>query len=318
MNNTIDSDIIHDSTPSTIPTPDENYTHDNGLKITNYIYIPSNKFYKEVQEMIEDEEISFYNINDWDKIKYNIEKIVKKNKFTISELCKKESLLENIIEKINKNESNDTNTLLLYADDNNMYEFIYFIDFKKRESEKSYNDTNELGSITNINLEVIYNDGCIIKTNYTDGVLKNDIINNDDLLDIIYNVFFHTGVLISESGTMTEIVYTTENPNYVIGDGFIKYKHFNILDFTLLLYIEKSDKDNEIVSKLVGENIKGRVFIMLLCPISSNRIWNIRKTTIENILKILDDNIKLNNILDEIEKDEKIQNPFFFTKKNCI
>ena len=69
---------------------------------------------------------------------------------------------------------------------------------------------------------------------------------------------------------------------------------------------------------MIGEEIKGRVFITLLCPTSNNRIWNIKKSTIENILKILNDDLRYNSIISEIEKDEKIKNPFFFTKKYCI
>jgi len=287
--------------------------------LTNFIYIPSNKFYKEVQEMLEDEEISFYNMNDWDKIKYNIEKIVKKSNFIISEPCDKNLLLENIIEKINKNKSLDTNTVLLYADDNNMYELIYFLDHHtKREFKEVYDDTNELASICNIDLEVVYDDACIIKTNYNSGNFKNDIIDNNNFLDIIYNNFFHNGVLISEDGNIIEITFTTENPNFIIEDQFIKYNSYNILGLTLLLYIEKGDTENIIINKIIGENIKGRVFIMLLCPGSKNRIWNITKITIENILKILDDEFKYKNIQDELEKDDKIINPFFFIKKNCI
>jgi hypothetical protein len=288
-------------------------------KLTNFIHIPANKFYKDVQEMIEDEEISFYNINNWDKIRYNIERIIKKSNFTISDLCKKDVLIENILDKIVKDENTSANTLLLCADDNNMYELIYVNDDNKRELVHIYDDTNELGSISNINLEVIYNDGCIIKTNYTNGILNNSIITNNDLLDIVDNIFFHTGVLISEEGIMTEITYTSDTPNLIIGDEFIKYKTFNILDLTILLYVEKdNNKINNIVSKLVNEEIKGRVFITLLSLVSGNRIWNIKKTTIENLLKIIDNNTIYDNIIEELGKDEKIKNPFFFIKKNCI
>jgi hypothetical protein len=287
-------------------------------ELTNFIHIPANKFYKDVQEMIEDEEISFYNKNNWDKIKYNIEKIVKKSNFTISNLYEKNLLLENIIDKIINNPKNDANTMLLYADDDNMYEIIYEYNNSKREIKQVYDDTNELGSISNINLEVIYNDACIIKTNYSDGILKNSIINNDDLLEIINNIFFHIGVIISEDGDMIEITYTSELPNYIIGDEFIKYKTFDILNLNLLLYVEKSNKINITANKIFGEEIKGRVFITLLCPISNTRIWNIKKITIENILKIINDNKKYDDTINEMEKDEKIKNPFFFIKKNCI
>ena len=288
-------------------------------KLTNFIHIPANKFYKDVQEMIEDEEISFYNINHWDKIRYNIERIIKKSNFIISDLCRNDVLVENILDKIVKDENSSANTILLYANDDNMYELIYVNDSNKRELVHIYDDTNELGSISNVNLEVIYNDGCIIKTNYTNGILTNSIITNNDLLDIVDNIFFHTGVLISEEGVMTEITYTSDTPNLIIGDEFIKYKTFNILDLTILLYVEKdNNKINNIVSKLVNEEIKGRVFITLLSLVSGNRIWNIKKTTIENTLKIIDDSIRYNNIINELGKDEKIKNPFFFIKKNCI
>jgi hypothetical protein len=181
-----------------------------------------------------------------------------------------------------------------------------------------YDDTNELSSITNINLEVIYGDGCIVKINYSDGILKNDIINNDDLIKIVYHNFYHTGVLISPNNEIIEIIYTSDIPNKIIGDNFIKYKYLEVLGLTLLLYVEKTDEENSIVTKLINEKINGRVFITLLCPKSNKKIWNITKETINNILKIIDNKIIYENTTTEIDKDEKINNPFFFIKKNCI
>jgi len=287
-------------------------------KLTNFIHIPINKFYKEVEDMLYDEDYSFYNINDWNKINYNIDQILKKNNFTTSDLYNNNDLLDNMIIKIRKHEVIEGNTILLYADDDNMYEFVYINDYSNRENLHTYDDTNELGSISNINLDIVYGDGCIVKINYSDGILKNDVINNDDLIKIIYNNFYHIGVLISPNNEIIEITYTSDIPNKIIGDGFIKYKTIDVLGLTLLLYVEKTDEENRIIKKITNEMINGRVFITLLCPKTNKRIWNITKETIQNIIKIIDDNKKFENTINELEKDEKINNPFFFIKKNCL
>ena len=285
---------------------------------SNFVFIPKNKFYNQVEVMLEDNDYSFFNIEDWDKINYQIDKIVDNIGIVFSNRFRSDELINEILEKIQTNENYNGNTILVYADDENMYELVYLDDFQKREMEKVYDETNELSSIININLEVIYNRSCIVKTNYTDGILKPSIITRDNFNDIINNIFYHDGVLVMPTGEMKEIRYTTEIPNKVIGNEFKKYKTINVLDFTLLLYTEDVGDKNELIYRLIGEEIKGRVFITLLCPISMQRIWNIKKRTIERILEILDDNILYNNITDDISKDEKVKNPFFFIKKKCI
>ena len=67
-----------------------------------------------------------------------------------------EGIIEDVIIKITgeaKNENLQGNTVLMFADDDNMYELFHMEDLTKSHPD---DDLNELGSISNIHLQPVY------------------------------------------------------------------------------------------------------------------------------------------------------------------
>ena len=114
---------------------------------------------------------------------------------------------------------------------------------------------------------------------------------------------------------MIELKYSGDNPTLILGNRFKKGEVGEVFGITMLPWIEPSEKENKIASKLLGTNIKGRIFIMIFSPISNKKHWNLTKNTVDNILKILEDEEKTKKINEEIEKQTKQLNPFNLIKK---
>ena len=72
---------------------------------------------------------------------------------------------------------------------------------------------------------------------------------------------------------------------------------------------------NELGSKLLGREIKGRLFLSLLCPTTRKKIWNITTKTINDIILILNNVDLTNSIYKELELIEKDINPFYLINK---
>jgi hypothetical protein len=205
---------------------------------------------------------------------------------------------------------------MLCADDNNMYEVFYMEDLT-RSKILSDDDLNEYASLTNIYLLPIYWGCGIFKSTYIDGKLKGDPIDKQDVAKIYIGNHYYRGVLINTNGDMQEIEFTGENPNKVIGTGFTQSKTVDIIGFSILAFFEKSNniEKNIIASKLFGKDISGRVFITLLCPVTNKKYWSIKIETIKNMLIILENETKINDIYKEIDSENKYINPFYLLKK---
>jgi hypothetical protein len=176
-------------------------------------------------------------------------------------------------------------------------------------------DINQLATISNIDLEPILNDSAIVKTGYSDGNPVCESITIDDICEIMINNFYHKGILIDEDGNIKELTYSGDNPTIILGNKFQKCDSGDVLGLLILPWVEKSEKVNLLASKILGIEIKGRVFLMTFSPITNKRHWNLSKEVIENIIKILDDKDKKVKIYDVIDKENKQSNPFYLIKK---
>ena len=289
----------------------------------NYCLIEKNKIYGELFDELLEEELSMNKQEDNEKIKRYIgNKILLSNYIEISEnFTNQDDRLSDLINKITLKTDNKNlqgNTIILYANDNYMYEIFHMEDLT-RLKELSDNDLNEFGSLSNIYLLPIYWGCGIFKSKYCDGKLIGDIINKEDIINIYIQNYYHKGVLINANGNMQEIEFTGENPNKVIGMGFIQSNPIDVVGFNILAFIEKSngvENKNLIASKIFGKDIYGRVFLSLLCPVTNKKYWSIYIETINNIIKILENESKMNNIYQEIDTENKYINPFYLLKKN--
>lgn len=298
--------------------------------VQNYCEIKKNKIYAEIFDELLDEELSMNNSEHNYKVKNYLEKKITNSDyiFLSENFTNREEILEDIILKITSDVANldlnlQGNTLMMYADDNTMYELFYMEDLSKQICS---DNLNEFGSITNIFLQPVCWGCGIFKSTYTTGELKSGIITKHDVAKIFIANFYHQGVMINQNSSMIEIEFTGEDPFKVLGNNFILSKKIELIGFNLVLYVEKSeggdlnspDKFNEIGTKLCGENINGRIFICILCPNTNKKFWNISISTIKNILNIMDNEEIQKKIYSYLENAEININPFYLIKKFLV
>lgn len=309
----------------------------------NYCWINTNKIYAEIYDELLDEELSMFNKDHNDKIKRYLEKKILSSEYIdVSETFESsDDCISDLILKINSTASSKNlqgNTVLMFADNNNMYELFHMEDLKKKFPDS---ELNELCSISNIHLIPVYWGCGIFKSNYSNGLIRSDIITKKDLINIFTQNYYHIGVMIgtnngtnneinneinsgTNSGTnsginnsMIEIEFTGEDPYKVIGTGFTQKNVTNVIGFNFIPYVENGNEINVKASEIFGIEMKGRVFISLLCPTSNKKFWNINIKTIENILKIIENNVlfsKIQNEVDNHDSDKDI-NPFYLLNK---
>jgi hypothetical protein len=123
---------------------------------------------------------------------------------------------------------------------------------------------------------------------------------------------------------MLELSFSGDNPNMIIGTGFMKMDPINVFGLTIVGYVEEkpvNTKLNEVASNIYGKEINARVFFTMLCPITNKKYSNITIQTIKRILKILSyektNTDKINMLNTELSGD-KVKNPFFLLKKYSV
>jgi hypothetical protein len=294
----------------------------------NYCLIKKNKLYEDLYEILEEEELIMDNPDHRETIKYKIRTLAKsylKNKISISNtFSTSNESLEDLMVEITGNTEDDSlqgNTLLMYADNESMYEVV----FMEQLGITNYDaDLNQLASITNIELAPIYGNVAIVKTSYIDGKLKNVIITEEDIINLITNNFYHSGVMINSDSSTTELEFSGDNPNIMIGGNFKQLAPFQMFGLTLVGYNEQGTEINKLASKLHGSEIKGRFYVSVLCPITNNRFWGINLNIIESLIKLLNfsegtpEEKKIIEQLNNELADDKLKNPFFLIKKYCV
>lgn len=294
----------------------------------NYCIIRKNQFYRELYDELIEEELSMQKKDDSNKIHNLIEKkILSCEYIQISNNYDSQEdsftdLINKITEKID-NENLQGNTSIIYADDNIMYELFYMEDLTK-DANISEDELNEFACISNTDQYPIFWSCGILKSEYYDKNIKSSIIKKEDISKLFINNYYHIGIMINVNDKITEnmtddmieITFMGENPLSIIGNTFVPSDITEILGFSFLPYIEKSDKQNKIATNLLNKYINGKVFLTLLCPLTNIKYWNIYIETINNLFKILLDKDKVNNINQEINNCDKYINPFFLIKKN--
>lgn len=287
----------------------------------NYCELQRNKIYAEIYDELLDEELNMNNPSHNDKIIDWIDKKIKSTDFIqISNTFKdQQDLMEDLILKISADASTPNiqgNTLMMYANDNSMYELFYMEDLTKKIPES---ELNEFGSITNIFLQPVCWTCGIFKSSYgNDGQIYPDIITKSDVAQLYIHNHYHKGVILNLDGTMVELEFTGENPFNMIGNNFTQSNTLDLFGFNIIPWIEKSTSStqlNENASKIMGYEVYSRVFISIVCPNTNKKFWDITCITIKNILKIIDNNDIQDKIQKEIEQAEININPFYFIKK---
>ena len=306
----------------------------------NYCLINKNKIYCEIYDELLDEELSMNNIEHNNKIKTYIEKkIINSDYINLSETFVHADPQNDINTNINTNTNTNTNsdiisdliisitskinnnnlqgnTVLLFADSDNMYELFHMEDLTKSQP-LSDDDLNEFASISNIHLLPIYWGCGIFKTSYSNGTLQGTMVKKQDIAKIFIQNYYHNGVMVGLTGELIDLEFTGEDPFKVIGNNFTRSDVTNIMGFNMIPYIETNGekKLNEFGSKILGKEVYGRIFITILCPTTNKKYWNISSKTILDMLKILDNSQLFDLINKELELTDKDINPFYLIKK---
>jgi len=281
----------------------------------NYILIRANKIYEEIYDLLEDKELTMNNPEHGEMVKFHIEKHIEKiNYVKIGEKYNSpEERIDKIMDDFSENgpEKMNGNTLLLYSDDKIIYE-VLFLENSKNQNDENLND---FGSITNIELYPIYGDCAIVKTSINKDILVNEIIYKNDLIDIFYNNFYHTGVMVNNNSDMKELIFSGDKPLTIIGNTFKNHFIHEIFGLQFVIYEERGDTfKNELVSKLCGKTISGRTFVCLLSPIFFKKFFNNKISILLLITSLLSNIDKTTQIEKDLE-DDKIKNPFVILSK---
>jgi hypothetical protein len=282
----------------------------------NYILIKRNKIYEELYDLLEEKELTMNNPDHHDMVKFHMEKYI--DKITYIKISEKfetpEDRINNIMENFLENSLDHMqgNTLLLYSDDTVMYEVV-FLENNKNQTD---DDLNDFASITNIELHPIYGDCAVIKTNINTNKLINETIERKDLFNIIYNNFFHTGIMINNNEDIKELVFSGDMPSTIIGNTFNNHYKSEIFGLQFIIYAEnKGDSfKNELISKLCNKDIFGRTFVCLLSPVFFKKFFNNKLSILKSIASLSEDKNKTKNIEKELD-DDKISNPFVIISK---
>lgn len=303
---------------------------------SNYCELKKNKFYAKMYDELLDEELNMNNQEHNWKIKNYLKKKINSSEFVeiSNNFSTQEELMEDLILKITSQTSNSNlqgNTLMMYADDESLYELFYMEDLT---CSISPDDLNEFGSITNIFLQPVCWTCGIFKTTYKSNIIMNknelkiysDIITKSDVAKLFISNFYHQGIMLNPDGTMIELEFTGEDPYKVIGNNYTQSNTLDLCGFNLVPWVEKvinssnnvSEPININASKIIGSETYGRVFIGLVCPNTNKKFWNISSKTINDILSIIDSKDILEKISREIEQSEININPFYIIKKYLV
>lgn len=293
----------------------------------NYCELKKNTIYAEMYDELLDEDLNMNKIEHNDKIKTYLEKKINTCDFVkISDkFSNTNDMMEDLILKIESDAPNfklQGNTLLMYADENSMYELFYMEDLTQSISSVPTGYLNEFGSISNIFLQPVCWTCGIFKSSYgSDGKIYSDIITKSDVSKLYVSNFYHKGVMLNQDGSMLELEFTGEDPYKIIGTNYTQFNTIDLFGFSIVPWIEKIQNPtntqlNLSASKIIGSETYGRVFFSIVCPNTNKKFWDIKIKTIKDILFIIDNK----NIQDKISKDVEMAeiniNPFYIMKKN--
>jgi hypothetical protein len=297
----------------------------------SYCELKKNKIYEEMYDELLDEELSMNNPEHNDKIKNYLNKKINSSNFVSlsNDFSNTEELMEDLILKITSVANNTNlqgNTLMMYANDDEMYELFHMEDLTQTIRSSGI-ELNEYGSLTNIFLQPVCWTCGIFKSTYKTGKIQMDRITKSDVSKLFISNYYHKGVMVNPDKTMIEIEFTGEEPFRMIGNNYTQSTTIDLFGFSIVSWIEKinntnlttdSNQFNEIASKILGSETYGRVFFSLVCPNTNKKFWDITIKTIENISKVIGNKEIENQIQKEVEMAEININPFYIIKKHLL
>jgi len=266
----------------------------------NYCLVKRNNFNEEIHDMLNEERLNMHIYDQASQIQYEIEKIISRASYIkISEEFNDndemiKDMIDNILEFDEKGadvyERNADNVLVV-RNENIKYTIFFFI---KKESDNN-KELNDLCTLINMETIPLYDSCAIIKTNQKceNKTRNGELITRDDIKYLAKMLYYHKGVMIEEDGKITELEYFGDNPLYRIGNMFDhNAREKEVYDKVIRFYSEtkQSEVINQKASKLIGEVITGRVFMIMLSD-NSNKFWDFTEDVVNEIFKLYDNEI---------------------------
>ena len=263
------------------------------------IEIGTNNIYNEINDILTEKELSMLNLDNSENVKYEMNKLIENSEYINYKYYK--SIEEGYKTLCEESETTTPHltTKLLQCDDEYTYECIYI--------ENEEENLNELTTLSNIDMEAINGRAIIIKT---DNDRKIVDISKKDLTDLIYNNFYHKGLMINTNNDIKELIFTTSEPVNTIGTTFKTVKFKELLGIYMVIHVEEGDEKNELVSKIMDEEINGRCFLCCLMPQYYRKYVNINKNMLELFVKICENATNMGKVKNKMGDNNIVKNPF--------
>jgi len=215
-----------------------------------------------------------------------------------------------------------------YEDPNNLYQ-IMFKSISQYDTSKDLK-SNVLGSLITNEKELIYGSVVLFKTNLPkeNFDMKNISVEVDDLINLIMNNIYHTGVYIDEENRINQIFFNNEHKfvdpllnfnicnkhEQIMKSEQYGFRNNEVLKYSLQFIFDMNSHNNinEPMSRIMCAPIRGKGVIISPCE-NDNSFYDISKDDIINLLKLSPNyQLKTSELLDEknIEGLKLIKNKY--------
>lgn len=100
---------------------------------------------------------------------------------------------------------------------------------------------NGISSFLNKNNHTVYGNGLLIKSDLTDDGPKIGQCNEEDIIEILYRKFNHTGLIVKSDGTFSEFNFHTDPSSHFNQDSTYTMIQKNYFGFDLRMFIKSSN-----------------------------------------------------------------------------
>lgn len=104
---------------------------------------------------------------------------------------------------------------------------------------------NGVSSYLNKNNNTIYGNGILIKSNMTPDGPRIGQCTEDDIIDIIYKKFNHTGLIVRHDGTFEEFTFNTDPSDHLDQESVYTMIQKNYYGFELRIFIKSENFNNQ-------------------------------------------------------------------------
>lgn len=281
----------------------------------NHCTIPVNKIHELLFDVLEDAELCMDRLAD----EHDINKIIKSlfSKSAITSSISYNTSEENYIAMTHKI-ANSMDTPLLDDENPKLFFDTCYLEMNDDYTyELVFNDTsgtddtlNHFATITNNDQIPIYNTCCVVKCN------NNKVpqtVTVDDVVNIYINMYYHKGLMLRQNGEKIEMTFSGTQVEPFLKSGFKQTDSIFMCGLNLVIYCDEDDGMNENATKLFEQEMKGNVFIAMLCPISGKYFANFTEKTFNTLSEIVKNGYR--TVVEENVMEIAGNNPFLVIEK---